>query len=65
MYALRSRTARGYNTGNALSLVTSSDDKTIAAVEERLSPNSGDIANLSRSISKDSVVAFDIYINSS
>ena len=34
------RTARGYNTGNALSLVTSTDDKTIAAVEERLSPNS-------------------------
>ncbi|CAB3998474.1 probable ATP-dependent RNA helicase DDX56 [Paramuricea clavata] len=33
------RTARGYNTGNALSLVTSSDDKTITAVEERLSPN--------------------------
>ncbi|XP_028391173.1 probable ATP-dependent RNA helicase DDX56 [Dendronephthya gigantea] len=33
------RTARGHNTGNALSLVTSSDDKMITAVEERLSPN--------------------------
>ncbi|XP_046851331.1 probable ATP-dependent RNA helicase DDX56 isoform X2 [Xenia sp. Carnegie-2017] len=34
------RTARGFNTGNALSLVTSSDEKVITAVEERLSPNS-------------------------
>ena len=35
------RTARGDNTGSALSLVTASDDKTINDVQERLQPSSG------------------------
>lgn len=35
------RTARGENSGAALSLVTTSDTKTISDVEERLAPNTG------------------------